>query len=54
MKEVPKKDQPEISGGEYSPDGCIPDPLRQLPWTEIDYPQEPTVPVFEPSITIDG
>ena len=27
MKEVAKKDQPEVSGGDFSPDGCIPYPI---------------------------
>ena len=50
MKEVNRKDLPEVSGGEYQQGGCIPDPLRKLPW-EIDlgYPQEPIVPLIEPS-----
>jgi hypothetical protein len=44
MKEVTKKDLPEISGGEYQPDGCIPDPFKLGPWPEVGYPQEPAVP----------
>jgi hypothetical protein len=27
MKEVTKKDLPEVSGGDFSPDGCIPYPI---------------------------
>ena len=50
MKEVTKKDLPEVSGGDFPPDGCIPDPLRNLPWPEVTYPQDPITPVFEPSI----
>ena len=50
MKEVPRKDLPEVSGGEYTPGGCIPDPLRKLPWQEPDYPQDPVTPGTEPSI----
>ena len=55
MKEVPKKDLPDVSGGEYDPGGCIPDPLRKLPW-EIDlgYPREPVVPISEPSSSTDA
>ena len=50
MKEVPKKDLPDVSGGEYDPGGCIPDPFRKLPWEiDIGYPQEPAVPLIEPS-----
>ena len=52
MKEVPKKDLPEVSGGEYQPDGCIPDPFRDLPWREPSYPTDPIVPA--PDTTVDA
>jgi hypothetical protein len=44
MKEVTKKDLPEISGGEFQTDGCIPDPMRNPPY-EVDwvYPQNPAI-----------
>ena len=45
MKDVTKKDLPEISGGEYHIDGpCIPDPFTLGTWPEPGYPKEPTVP----------
>ena len=45
MKEVTKKDLPEVSGGEYLPDGgCIPDPFKPSPWPGVDFPSLPTVP----------
>ena len=42
MKEIEKKDAPDVSGG-YSPDddGCFPPP-------PIDYPQNPIGPFPEP------
>jgi hypothetical protein len=43
MKEVPKKDLPDVSGGEYQSDGCIPDPFK------LGFPPEPTIPV-DPTI----
>jgi hypothetical protein len=54
MKEVPRKDLPDVSGGDYQQGGCIPDPLRQLPQPDVDYPQDPIAPIFESSIPIDG
>ena len=55
MKEVPKKDLPDVSGGEYNPGGCIPDPFRKLPWEiDIGYPAEPVVPLTEPSSSTDA
>ena len=44
MKEVTKKDLPEVSGGEYQPDGCIPDPFKPV-WPGVGYPTEPTIPI---------
>ena len=52
MKEVTKKDLPEVSGGEYQSDGCIPDPFKLGPWPEVGFPPEPIVPV--PDTTVDA
>jgi hypothetical protein len=45
MKEVPRKDLPDVSGGEYDPgDGCIPDPMPKFPThIDLDYPRLPIV-----------
>ena len=46
MKEVPKKDLPEVSGGEFQEGGCIPWPR----FPEIEgpyYPSNPGGPVHE-------
>lgn len=45
MKELPKKELPEVSGGGSVQGGCVP----QLPVPEdgLDYPQNPFNPVFE-------
>lgn len=53
MKEVTKKDLPVVSGGEYQPDGCIPDPFKLGPWPEVGFPPEPMVPGPDDS-TIDA
>ena len=44
MKDVNRKDLPEVAGGEYHPDGCIPDPFKLGPWPDVGYPQEPVLP----------
>jgi hypothetical protein len=54
MKEVTQKDLPEVSGGEYTPGGCIPDPIRQLPQPDTEYPQDPIAPIFGSSIAVDA
>ena len=54
MKEVPKKDLPEVSGGDFQEGGCI--PLPRLPGLDdgIDYPQDPFgVPAAEAPYGID-
>jgi hypothetical protein len=51
MKEVTKKDLPVVSGGEYHPDGCIPDPFKLGPWPEVGFPPEPMVPGPDDSTT---
>jgi hypothetical protein len=54
MKEVPKKDLPEVSGGDFHEGGCIPYP--RLPGTDdgVDYPQNPFgVPASEAPYGID-
>ncbi len=43
MKEVPKQQTPDVSGGEYRDDTCIPDP--RLPAPESPYPSFPLGPV---------
>ena len=50
MKEVTKKDLPEISGGEYHPSDCIPDPFKLGTWPDAGFPTEPTVPAPEDGI----
>jgi hypothetical protein len=42
MKEVEKKDVPDVSGG-YIGDGCIP-----FPPIDPDYPPNPIGPVYPP------
>lgn len=43
MKEVPKQDTPDVSGGEYRDDGCIPNP--RLPSPDDPYPSFPVGPI---------
>lgn len=43
MKEIDKKDAPEVSGG-YMPDGCVNPPLQ----TPNEYPKYPVRPLPEP------
>ena len=52
MKQVPKQDLPDVAGGEYHRDGCIPDPFRKLPYPDTEYPQDPMIPTGEPSIGV--
>jgi hypothetical protein len=53
MKEVVKKDLPEISGGEYWPDGCIPYPI--LPGTDGDgLGRDRLNPIDDPSVPPDA
>ena len=52
MKQVPPKDLPDVAGGEYHRDGCIPDPFRKLPYPDTEYPQDPMIPTGEPSIGV--
>ena len=46
MKEVPKKDLPEVSGGEFQDGGCIPIPRLPSP-DDVAYPTNPLGPVYE-------
>ena len=47
MKEVPKKDLPEVSGGDFQEGGCIPIPRLPGP-DDREYPQNPFgLPVME-------
>ena len=39
MKEVTKKDLPVVSGGDFPPDGCIPDPFKH--WPDTGFPPQP-------------
>ena len=43
MKEVPKQVTPDVSGGEYRDDTCIPNP--RLPAPDNPYPTDPVGPV---------
>jgi hypothetical protein len=43
MKEVPKQVTPDVSGGEYRDDTCIPNP--RLPSPDDNYPTDPVGPV---------
>jgi hypothetical protein len=43
MKEVPKQQTPDVSGGEYRDDTCIPNP--KLPSPDDNYPTDPVGPV---------
>ena len=52
MKEVPKKDLPEVAGGDFHEGGCIPFPRLPGP-DEVDYPKDPFAPVFESPFTIE-
>jgi hypothetical protein len=44
MKDVPKKQLPEVSGGQLIDGPCIPDPFNGPFITDPDYPQEPGGP----------
>ena len=43
MKEVPKQQTPDVSGGEYRDNTCIPDP--KLPVPDDPYPSFPVGPI---------
>jgi len=43
MKEVPKQHTPDVSGGQYRDDTCIPNPT--LPSPDESYPTDPVRPV---------
>ena len=45
MKEVPRKDLPEISGGEYTPVGS--NPQLPAPSTGAGFPRDPVNPAYE-------
>ena len=49
MKEVPKKQLPEVSGGEIVPVN----PKVPTPPTETDFPRNPFSPVYEAPYTIE-
>jgi hypothetical protein len=51
MKEVAKKQLPEISGGEIVPVGS--NPKVPTPSTETDFPRNPFSPVFEAPFNIE-
>jgi hypothetical protein len=51
MKEVPKKQLPEISGGDYVPTGS--DSQLPTPSTDVDFPRNPLSPVFEAPYAIE-
>jgi hypothetical protein len=53
MKEVPKKDLPEISGGEDQVGSCIPYPGLPSPDDGTDYPRNPFNPVYESPYSAD-
>jgi hypothetical protein len=48
MKQVEKKELPEVSGGEFSPDGCIPDPFP--PGTDGQGSRDRFNPLVDPSM----
>jgi hypothetical protein len=45
MKEVPKKDVIDVSGGQFQDSGCIPLPE--------DYPRNPSNPIDPPILDLD-
>lgn len=47
MKEVPKQDLPDISGGDDVSGDCIPYPRLPSPDDGTDYPRDPFSPVYE-------
>jgi hypothetical protein len=49
MKDIPKKQLPEISGGEFQDGGCIPQ-FGDLPG---DYPRTPSNPFDVPQLDTD-
>ena len=51
MKDVPKKQLPEISGGDQATVGS--DPQLPKPSTDVDFPRNPFNPVFESPYTIE-
>lgn len=53
MKEVPKQDLPDVSGGDFNQGGCIPYPRLPSPDDGIDYPHNPFNPVIESPYTIE-
>ena len=50
MKEVTKKDLPEVSGGDFPPDGCIPYPIPPEPDNE-DRTRVPSDPILISPVT---
>jgi hypothetical protein len=51
MKEVPKKDLPEVSGGDFHDGSCI--PMPRFPGVDEPYPYNPGGPVFEEGTYVD-
>jgi hypothetical protein len=52
MKEVPRKDLPEVSGGDFPLDGCIPYPI--LPGTDGDDRSRDLINPVESSVAPDA
>jgi len=48
MKQVEKKELPEVSGGEFSPEGCIPEP--RLPGTDGEGTRDRFNPIVDQSM----
>lgn len=51
MKEVLRKDLPEVAGGDYVPVGS--DPQLPVPGADSDFPRSPFNPVYESPFTIE-
>jgi hypothetical protein len=51
MKQVPKKQLPEISGGDQAVVGV--DPQLPAPSTDVDFPRNPFNPVYEAPFVIE-